>query len=141
MNTSLKTNIHQNKTTMLKIKKAFSSFSTDDLGKAKNFYGNVLHLDVDDKKEYLQVHLGKDNNVLIYPKPNHEAATFTVLNFPVDDIEKAVKELKQAGIHFEHYDAPDLKTDQDDISRDNRGPKVAWFKDPAGNILSVMQER
>ena len=126
---------------MLKISKAFSSFSTNDLGKAKNFYGNVLHLNVDDKNDYLAVHLGKDHDVLIYPKPNHEAATFTVLNFPVDNIENAVTELKKAGVHFEHYDDPGFKTDKDDISRGDQGSKVAWFKDPAGNILSVMQER
>jgi len=125
---------------MLKIKKAFSSFSTNDLAKAKQFYGDLLHLDVDDKKQYLELHVD-GNDVVIYPKPNHEAASFTVLNFPVDNIENAVNELKKAGIHFEHYEDPEYKTGQDDISRADNGPYMAWFKDPAGNILSVMQPR
>ena len=77
---------------------------------------------------------------MVYPKPNHEPATFTVLNFPVDDVEKAVDELTAKGVVFEQYEG-EIKTDEKGISRDNGGPTIAWFKDPAGNILSVLQEK
>jgi hypothetical protein len=84
------------------------------------------------------LHLPGGNNVLIYPKPNHVPATFTVLNFPVDSVEKAVNELSHRGVRFEVYNEPNLKTDARGISRGN-GPTIAWFKDPAGNILSVLE--
>ena len=86
----------------------------------------------------LTLHLAGGNNVLIYPKPNHAPATFTVLNFPVDDIDRAVDELTKRGVRFEIYDLPDIKTDNKRIMRGS-GPTVAWFKDPAGNILSVIE--
>ncbi|HTD97726.1 MAG TPA: VOC family protein [Mucilaginibacter sp.] len=125
---------------MLKDSKAFSSFSVNDLQKAKAFYGDLLGLEVkENEMGILELHPG-GNNIIIYPKPNHTPATFTVLNFPVDDVEKAVDELTQKGIQFEHYDYEDLKTDEKGISRDNGGPTIAWFTDPAGNILSVLEK-
>lgn len=122
---------------MFKNTKAFSSFSVDDLNKAQEFYGATLGLDLKSSKEGLELHLGGDGNVFIYPKPNHKPATFTVLNFIVDDIEAAVDELGKTGIRFEKYEGA-IKTDDKGIHR-NGGPSIAWFKDPAGNILSVLQ--
>ena len=86
----------------------------------------------------LTLHLPGGNNVLIYPKPNHVPATFTVLNFPVEDVDVAVDELKERGVQFEHYNQGNLKTDEKGIMRGN-GPTIAWFKDPAGNILSLLK--
>lgn len=123
---------------MFKNTKAFSSFSVNDLQKAKEFYGKMLGVEVkDNPMGLIELHISGSNNILVYPKPNHEPATFTVLNFPVDDIDKAVDELTAKGIVFEQYS--ELKTDEKGISRDPNGPKIAWFKDPAGNILSVFQ--
>lgn len=121
--------------------KAFSGFSVDDLQKAKQFYGEVLELEVSLPEEMpvLHLHIYGGYEVIIYEKPNHEPATFTVLNFPVDNIEQTVKELKSKGVQFESYDMPELKTDDDNIMRGN-GPTIAWFTDPAGNILSVIQK-
>ena len=126
---------------MLKSKAGFASFSVDDLDKAKEFYGNTLNLQVtDDPMGIIQVQVPDGGSVMVYPKgPGHQPATFTVLNFVVDDIESAVDELSAAGVEFEHYDSPDVKTDEKGIARDERGPKIAWFKDPAGNILSVLE--
>ncbi len=123
---------------MLGQSKAFSGFSVDDIKKAKEFYGGTLRLKVSEANGLLTLHLAGGSTVLIYPKPNHEAATFTVLNFPVDNIEKAVDELTGSGVHFEHYDGQ-LKTDQKGIFRGG-GPVIAWFKDPAGNICSVLEQ-
>jgi catechol 2,3-dioxygenase-like lactoylglutathione lyase family enzyme len=120
--------------------RSFSSFSVDDLKKAKEFYGNTLGLDIADAEEGLELNTG-DNAVFIYAKPNHPPASFTVLNFPVEDIEAAVDELDALGIRLEHYNLPDLKTDERGISRGPKGPTIAWFKDPAGNILSVVQPK
>ncbi|MBV9963104.1 MAG: VOC family protein [Parafilimonas sp.] len=126
---------------MLQQSKAFSSFSVNDLQKAKEFYSNILGLKVSDSPMgVLELHIEGSNNIMIYPKSNHEAATFTVLNFPVDDIEKTVDELITKGIVFEQYEG-EIKTDEKGICRDSHGPKIAWFKDPAGNILSVLQEK
>lgn len=116
---------------------AFSSFSVDNIPRAKQFYGETLGLDVSEMSEGLEVHTG-GSTVFLYPKPNHSPASFTVLNFPVDDIEEAVAELKSLGVRLEHYNLPDLKTDEKGIAR-GPGPQIAWFKDPAGNILSVLQ--
>ena len=124
---------------MLENSKAFSGFASGDIGKAKEFYTKTLGLKVTEEHSLLTLHLAGGNNVLIYPKPNHVPATFTVLNFPVDDVDRAVDELKQRGVRFEHYDQGDLKTDEKGIMRGN-GPTIAWFKDPAGNILSVLEE-
>lgn len=123
---------------MFKDTKAFSGFSVDDIPKAKAFYGQTLGLNVSEEHGMLTLHLGTGADVLIYPKPNHTPATYTTLNFPVDDVDKAVDELTKRGVKFEHYDYPDLKTDAKGIARDERGPTIAWFKDPAGNILSVL---
>jgi catechol 2,3-dioxygenase-like lactoylglutathione lyase family enzyme len=124
---------------MLKDSKAFSGFSAEDIGKAKEFYAETLGLEVSESQGIFTLHLAGGNKVIIYPKPNHVPATFTVLNFPVDDVDLAVEELKKRGVRFEHYDLPNLKTDDKGIKRGN-GPTVAWFKDPAGNILSVIDQ-
>ena len=123
---------------MLETRKAFSSFSVNDLQKAKEFYGQTLGLNVSEEHGLLTLHLAGGNNVLIYPKPNHVPATFTILNFPVNDVDQTVDKLSKRDVHFEIYDKPDLKTDQKGIMR-GKGPTIAWFKDPAGNILSVLQ--
>ena len=124
---------------MLEASKAFSSFSVNDIQKAKEFYGRTLGLALSAGPEgTLVVKLSESAKVLMYPKPNHQPATFTVLNFPVDSVDKAVDELNQRGVRFESYDSPHLKTDARGISRGN-GPTIAWFKDPAGNILSVLE--
>lgn len=119
---------------------SFSSFSVNDLRKAKEFYGETLGLEIKESPEGLELHTG-NNDVFLYPKPNHTPASFTVLNFHVDDIEEAVDELKAMGVTLEHYDLPDIKTDERGIARGPHGPIIAWFKDPAGNILSVLEER
>jgi len=119
--------------------KSFCSFSVNDLKKAKDFYGQTLGLRVSESPEGLELHTG-DNSIFIYPKPNHTPASFTVLNFHVDDIETAVDELNALGVNLEHYNLPDIKTDDRGIAR-GPGPMIAWFKDPAGNILSVLEER
>ena len=123
---------------MLGDSKAFSGFSANDIEKAKEFYGRTLELKVSETNGLLTLHLAGGNDVLIYPKPNHTPATFTVLNFPVDDVDHAVDELTKRGVPFEIYDLPDVKTDKKGIMRGN-GPTIAWFKDPAGNILSVIE--
>ena len=123
---------------MFKDTKAFSSFSVNDLEKAQSFYGQTLGLAVSELPEGLQLNLAGGGMVFIYPKPNHTAATFTVLNFQVSDIEAAVDELTKHGVHFESYEG-ELKTDGKGIHRGEKGPPIAWFKDPAGNILSVLQ--
>ncbi len=123
---------------MLGDSKAFSGFSANDIEKAKEFYGRTLGLKVSESNGLLTLHLAGGNNVLIYPKPNHTPAKFTVLNFPVDDVDQAVDELTKRGVGFEIYDLPDIKTDKKGIMRGN-GPTIAWFKDPAGNILSVIE--
>jgi predicted enzyme related to lactoylglutathione lyase len=125
---------------MFREAESFSSFSVNDIQRAKEFYGQTLGLEVKETPEGLELHM-EDNAVFIYPKPNHTPASFTVLNFHVDDIEAAVDELKSLGVNLEHYNMPDIKTDERGIARGPHGPTIAWFKDPAGNILSVLQER
>lgn len=132
------TTVMQRRTTMLKASHAFSGFSTNDIGEAKEFYGRTLGLEVSEEHGILNLHLGGGADVLIYPKANHAPATFTVLNFPVDDVDKAVDELGKRGVRFEVYTEPSFRTDAKGISRNNGGPTIAWFKDPAGNILSVL---
>jgi catechol 2,3-dioxygenase-like lactoylglutathione lyase family enzyme len=122
---------------MLTDSKAFSGFAVDDLAAAKEFYGKTLGLAVSEENGLLELTLGGGTTVLVYPKPDHEPATFTVLNFPVDDVDAAVDELGQRGVAFERYDEPDLETDGKGIAR-GQGPTIAWFRDPAGNILSVL---
>jgi catechol 2,3-dioxygenase-like lactoylglutathione lyase family enzyme len=117
---------------------AFSSFSVNDIKRAAQFYRNVLGLSVGESAEGLALEFANGGKVFIYPKTAHEPATFTVLNFSVPSVEVAVRELGEQGIKFEHYDLPGLKTDEKGIAR-GQGPTIAWFKDPAGNILSVVQ--
>ena len=126
---------------MLKHIQVFSSFSANDIEKAKEFYGTTLGLTVrDNPMGVIELHLETGNDIMIYPKPDHEPATFTVLNFKVEDVEKTVDELTAKGVVFEQYEGQ-IKTDKKGISRDSGGPFIAWFKDPAGNILSVLQEK
>ena len=127
---------------MLKAKTAFGGFSVDDSAKAKAFYSETLGLRVDDEAMGLiRLHLPGGGAMVVYSKDDHQPATFTVLNLEVDDIEAAVDELTNRGVQFEHYEG-ELKTDERGILRgraQNRGPDIAWFKDPAGNIVSVLQ--
>ncbi|MFY9529042.1 MAG: VOC family protein [Candidatus Acidiferrales bacterium] len=125
---------------MLEKSKAFSGFSANDIQRAKEFYGRALGLEVSESHGLLNLHLGGGTTVLIYPKPNHVPATFTVLNFPVDSVDKAVDELTKRGVRFQIYNEPNLKTDERGIFRGG-GPVIAWFKDPAGNILSVLEHK
>ena len=125
---------------MFKETKAFSSFSVDDLERAKQFYGGTLGLDVVERDEGLELHIAGSTPVFVYPSSNYTAPKHTVLNFPVDDIEAAVDELVARGVTIEQYDMPGLKTDEGGIFRGDEGPRaIAWFKDPAGHIISVLQ--
>jgi predicted enzyme related to lactoylglutathione lyase len=125
---------------MFKDTKAFSSFSVNNLQEAKEFYGQTLGLEISEMPEGLELHVAGSTRIFIYPKPNHVPATFTILNFPVDNVEEAVRALTKRGVSFEIYDEPDLKTDESGIFRSG-GMKIAWFKDRAGNILSVLEEK
>lgn len=126
---------------MFKHTKAFSGYSVNDIQKAKDFYAKTLGLTVkDNPMGIIELHTDGNNPIILYPKPNHVPATYTVLNFPVSDVDREVDELTQKGVIFEQYDG-DIKTDAKGISRDNGGPTIAWFKDPAGNILSVLESR
>jgi predicted enzyme related to lactoylglutathione lyase len=126
---------------MFRTNKAFSSFSIEQIGEARKFYGEILGLEVSDgvTKGQAVLTLGDGHRVYLYEKADHQPATFTVLNFQVSDIDQTVDALTALGIRFERYDLPDLKTDAKGISR--QGPIIAWFKDPAGNILSVVAEK
>ncbi|MFF7791615.1 VOC family protein [Streptomyces sp. NPDC007991] len=117
--------------------KAFSGFSVNDIEAARTFYGDTLGLRVSEEHGMLFLHIAGDRDILVYPKPDHTPATFTILNFPVDDIEAAVDELARRGVHFESYDH--LKVDDKGIFRGG-GPLIAWFTDPSGNVLSVIQD-
>jgi predicted enzyme related to lactoylglutathione lyase len=124
---------------MLNSKHAFSSFSVNDIQKAKEFYGKTLGVEVSSGPgATIELKLDGGAKALIYPKQNHQPATFTVLNFPVPSVDKAVDDLNHRGVRFEIYNEPNLKTDARGVSRGN-GPTIAWFKDPAGNILSVLE--
>jgi catechol 2,3-dioxygenase-like lactoylglutathione lyase family enzyme len=126
---------------MLRDSHAFSGFSTNDVEAARRFYGETLGLDVSNgEMGDLDLNVGNGNHVFVYPKDNHEPATYTVLNFPVDDIDAAVDGLAARGVTFERYEGFDQ--DAKGIARSARpedGPSIAWFKDPAGNILSVLE--
>lgn len=125
---------------MLTASKAFSGFAAADIAAEKRFYSDVLGVNVTEANGMLQLHLGSGADVLIYPKPNHTPATFTVLNFPVENIEHAVDELTARGVAFERYAQMGAEVDERGIFRGG-GPYIAWFTDPAGNVLSVLQER
>jgi len=118
--------------------KCFSSFSIKDMDKAREFYGETLGLKVSEHEEGLELSLAGGTSIFLYPKPNHTPASFTVLNFPVKDIEEAVEELTTLGVKLEKYNQPELKTDERGIMK-GPGMQIAWFKDPAGNILSVIE--
>ena len=118
---------------------AFSGFSVDDLEAAKEFYGTTLGLDVSvNEMGFLTIHLKSGATILAYTKPNHEPASFTMLNFEVDDVEAAVDDLNARGVVTKIYTDPDFGTDAKGISR-GEGPDIAWFTDPAGNVLSVLK--
>jgi predicted enzyme related to lactoylglutathione lyase len=125
---------------MFKETKAFSGFSVNDIQKAKEFYSRTLGLDVSEMNGMLSLHIAGGNPILIYPKPNHPPATFTILNFPVDNIEQAVADLTRRGVRFDIYNEENFKTDEKGIFRGG-GPLIAWFRDPAGNILSVLEQQ
>lgn len=128
---------------MFKDTKAFSSFSVDDIQKAKEFYSQMLGMEVSEEEEGLAMQIAGGGNVFIYPKQDHQSATFTVLNFRVDNIDEAVDKLAGLGVGFESYEG-EMKTDGKGIFRGEsrgQGPNIAWFKDPAGNILSVVEDR
>jgi len=118
--------------------KAFSGFSVDDIEKARQFYGDTLGIDTSEQYGLLTLHLAGGRDTLVYPKPAHTPAAYTILNFEVDDIDQAVDGLASRGVQFERYDG--LGQDEKGINRTG-GPYIAWFKDPAGNILSVLQRR
>jgi catechol 2,3-dioxygenase-like lactoylglutathione lyase family enzyme len=121
---------------MLADSHAFSGFSSNDIAAAKAFYAGALGLEVEEANGMLRLHLAGGGQVLVYPKPNHEPATYTVLNFPVKDVAAAVDQLVAAGVKFERYEGMDQ--DERGIMRGG-GPLIAWFKDPAGNVLSVLE--
>ncbi|HXI00505.1 MAG TPA: VOC family protein [Sphingobacteriaceae bacterium] len=126
---------------MLKNSNAFSGFSVNNIQTAKQFYSEMLELEIaEGVMGILEIQIANGNKIIIYPKSNHTPATFTVLNFPVPDIEEAVEYLSSRGVAFEIYKTPDLSTDEKGIFRKG-GPLIAWFKDPAGNVLSVIENR
>ena len=122
---------------MLENSKAFSGFSVDDIGTAKDFYSNTLGLRVTEANGILSLHFAGEQRTIVYPKPNHTPAEFTILNFPVDDIEATVDQLTERGVRFEHYEGTPMETDPKGVFRGG-GPLIAWFKDPAGNVLSLI---
>ena len=124
---------------MLENTKAFSGFSVDDIPRAKQFYGDTLGLKVTEEDGMLTLHIAGDRPTLVYPKGDaHEPASFTILNFPVADIEATVDGLAERGVSFERYSGSEMETDEKGIFRGG-GPLIAWFKDPAGNVLSVIE--
>jgi catechol 2,3-dioxygenase-like lactoylglutathione lyase family enzyme len=125
---------------MFNFKKAFSSSSVDDLAKARAFYAETLGLPVKETAEGLSIQVSSDYTVFLYPKPTHSPASYTILNFQVDNVETAVDQLTAAGVVFLHYQG-ELQTDKKGISRQPNAPVIAWFTDPAGNILSVVEDR
>jgi catechol 2,3-dioxygenase-like lactoylglutathione lyase family enzyme len=123
---------------MLGGSKAFSGFAVPDTETARRFYADALGLEVSEANGILTLHLAGDRTVIVYPKPDHVPATYTILNFPVDDIEAAVDGLVERGVRFERYDG--MPQDERGIMREG-GPLIAWFTDPAGNVMSVLQDR
>jgi catechol 2,3-dioxygenase-like lactoylglutathione lyase family enzyme len=123
---------------MFRDTKAFSGFAVPDIAAAKAFYGDTLGIDVTEDHGMLTLHLAGSRDTIVYPKPDHVPATYTILNFPVDDVEAAVDALTEKGVEFQKYEGEDFATDAKGIMRQG-GPLIAWFTDPAGNILSVLQ--
>jgi predicted enzyme related to lactoylglutathione lyase len=129
---------------MLKNSKAFSSFAVRDIESAREFYGKTLGVDVSEvpgMNGLMQLNLPGGARILVYPKPDHVPATFTVLNFPVEDLERAVDALVERGVRFEIYKDGPVRTDAKGIASGGGGPRIAWFRDPSGNILSVLEQR
>ena len=122
---------------MLNPSEAYSGFAVDDIEAARRFYSETLGMTVSEDQGMLSLEIGNGKNVLIYPKPDFVPATYTILNFPVDDVEKAVDELTSKGVQFEHYEG-EYATDEKGVMR-GQGPDIAWFRDPAGNLVSVHQ--
>ena len=122
---------------MLADSKAFSGFAVPDVAEARQFYGETLGLRVSEEHNMLQLHLGGGRDVIVYPKPDHTPASYTILNFPVDDVEATVDALTERGVQFERYQG--LDQDGKGIQRGG-GPLIAWFKDPAGNVLSIIAQ-
>ena len=123
--------------------KPFSGFAVNSLDQARTFYHDTLGVEIDETPMgMLQLKIDDDTNVFVYEKPDHTPATFTILNFPVDDVEEAVDELNDKGVRFETYKEGDIKTNEKGIAHPGggNGPRIAWFKDPAGNILSVLED-
>ena len=118
--------------------RAFHGFSVPDIEAARAFYAGVLGVEVTDDNGMLQLHLGGGDPTLVYPKPDHQPATYTILNFPVADVEAAVDDLTAKGVRFERYEGTDIETDAKGVFRGG-GPLIAWFTDPAGNVLSVIE--
>jgi catechol 2,3-dioxygenase-like lactoylglutathione lyase family enzyme len=118
--------------------RAFSGFAVDDIPKARDFYANTLGITTSEENGLMTLHLAGDRATLVYPKPDHTPADYTILNFPVEDIDATVEELTARGVSFERYDG--LPQDENGVMREG-GPLIAWFRDPAGNVLSVLQER
>jgi catechol 2,3-dioxygenase-like lactoylglutathione lyase family enzyme len=123
---------------MFETTKAFSGFAVDDVAAARKFYGETLGLKTSEQYGMLTLHIAGDRDTLVYPRPEHKPADYTILNFPVDDIEQTVDALADRGVQFERYEG--MPVDERGIMREG-GPFIAWFKDPAGNTLSVLQER
>ena len=123
---------------MFRDTRAFSGFAVPDTEAAKDFYGGTLGLEVTEENGLLTLHVAGDRPIVVYPKPDHVPATYTILNFPVADVDRAVDDLTAAGVRLEIYDEGELTTDERGVFR-GPGPTIAWFRDPAGNILSVIE--
>lgn len=117
--------------------KAFSGFSVDDIPEARKFYEETLGLDVSEEYGMLTLHIHEGGDIMIYPRDDHSPATYTILNFPVEDVDRAVDQLSERGVTFERYEG--FAQDEKGIARGDEGPAIAWFTDPAGNILSVLE--
>jgi catechol 2,3-dioxygenase-like lactoylglutathione lyase family enzyme len=117
--------------------KAFSGFAVKDVGKAREFYGDTLGIETTEEDDMLILHLAGGRDTFVYPKPDHAPANYTILNFPVDDVDAAVDELGRKGVRFERYEG--FGQDEKGIARGNGGPTIAWFTDPDGNVLSVLE--
>ncbi|HKY26237.1 MAG TPA: VOC family protein [Gaiella sp.] len=129
---------HEKGATLFANTKAFSGFAVDDVGKARKFYADTLGLEVSEEHELLTLHLAGGRDTFVYPKPDFVPAAYTILNFVVEDVEQAVDDLAARGVRFERYDG--FEQDEKGISRAPEGPPIAWFADPAGNILAVLEE-
>lgn len=123
---------------MFNADRSFGSFAVADVPAAKRFYTETLGIEVTEENGLLGLHVGGGHEIVVYPKPDHEPAGFTVLNLDVDDVEAAVDELTERGVEFERYEGTDVETDEKGVFRGG-GPLIAWFKDPAGNVMSVIE--